>query len=165
MQMGRWTIILIAAITLIISIVVGLRIANGNDALFDMLYLGMGVLLFFTLTVLTRIIDRTLKKRLFIYPGLGLVCFVCALITAAIAKNINDTHKQDIAQQIILELETYRDNHGQYPQNLNNITAGHFDNFQYRSDTTGEAFTLWYSPDGWHHKSYTSQTRQWEVSD
>lgn len=68
------------------------------------------------------------------------------------------------AKALVIELETYMEQHDFLPETIIEIDSKNtFEGLKYTKQ--GQYFSLWYSVDGWHSCTYTSDDKEWYCGD
>jgi len=74
--------------------------------------------------------------------------------------------KEKEANKIIENLSTYKNQQGNYPESLQDLSYNpKLVNLDYEVDSTKLNYEIRYSYDGWSWKSYNSKTGEWEITD
>ena len=161
MKKFKFLIYILAAI---IFVLIGLAVSKGT--IFTFLVVLVLIIIAFGVFVIIGIIDLIRKSNHYRIVGFTLLYLIIIPISSVIFNRIEDNNKEKVADKIILELNTIKENEGEYPSNLGNIKAIYdFPDLEYFVDTVNQDFELWYDLDGWHMKVYTSKNERWFIAD
>jgi len=150
---------------LLLLMSLGIGLLLGKVGLFGLIgigiFLGLGAIVSGAFLFGSAIAE---KRSLIQYSAAFLAAFTLTGITMLASYGASITQKEKLAEQVLMDLDTYKSLHSLYPETLKeaNISAP---GFQYVPDGVGLYFSLQYSPDGWHIRTYSSFEQRWEVSD
>ena len=153
--------LLIGVIVFAFSVCLGLLASNGKAPTFKLVSLGLWVITFLTITCFVGVIDVFLKKRLFLYPGIVSIGLILALLTCFVSINVRKGLEQKKAEEIISQIEKYKEINGVYPLTLDLVNLEVEERTKYSPSENLKSFNLSYSFDGWHRNSYNSIDKKW----
>ena len=149
----------------IAAILIGVLFAQAS--FFGLLKFGLLLLILFIISLFSLVVALFERNQKIIKNNLWFLGFLFLTgISTSIFPNFFTMYQESMAQDLIVEIEAYKKAAGHYPANLEDLDKkSREQSIYYKVDSTLKNYTLSYSLDGWHHRSYSSENKKWIVND
>lgn len=139
----------------------------GQFGFLTLVKIAIGYIGLILLCILGVVLGAFSKKQIFTKISLQIIGLtIVSGISILITSNLKLNSRSIRADKVVEELDKYKDKNGVYPEHLEEVTAiSGIEKYYYRTDSLMNKFEISYSMDGWHFREYSSQSKEWIVTD
>ncbi|MGB0849792.1 MAG: hypothetical protein ACPGTP_00975 [Bacteroidia bacterium] len=149
---------------LVLSVIIVTSFFISESSLFGLMYFFFFIAILITVLLGVVVFDLIRKKNNSKVLLILLSVFITAGFIGITIRSIKQSNNEAKAKALVIELETYIEEQDSLPETIIEIDSKNtFDGLRYTKK--GHHFSLWYSVDGWHSCTYTSEDKEWYCGD